>query len=491
MSKRLDRHLQIFVASAVVLAVACSSGEENKVPNQTPVVQAVLATEVDPEALLIAYTQDGYNPKRLNISLGQKVHFVNQSEVPLWPASNIHPTHEIYPEFDAKQVINPQEVWVFKFDELGFWRYHNHLKPEHGALIVVQGDATALGTPEPLPLVDEGLVFPDPPSLSTTEFVNLFKDNEYLVKMTEKHGPAHLVHLLKEAENHIDVDCHQRAHAVGNAAYRAFGAAAFALASHECQAGAFHGATEGLFADRGTINLEADVRAICSSAQNNFFRHQCVHGVGHGLMAWTTYEIHDALPLCDRLETDDDKQSCYSGVYMENVVGGLSGLMGHTTQYLSDDPHFPCNVVATEYYAPCYFYQTSHMIRVFNRDFEKVAIACEETSRLAQAYCFQSYGRDVGNATRGAPAQAIDLCSYAPQGIDRINCIRGAAQDRFWEESSANEALSLCHMLVDVFEKGGCYEIIINRAKDLFPSEHGFETFCAQVEKRWAVWCKR
>ena len=230
MSKRLDRHLQIFVASAVVLAVACSSGEENKVPNQTPVVQAVLATEVDPEALLIAYTQDGYNPKRLDISLGQKVHFVNQSEVPLWPASNIHPTHEIYPEFDAKQVINPQEVWVFKFDELGFWRYHNHLKPEHGALIVVQGDATALGTPEPLPLVDEGLVFPDPPSLSTTEFVNLFKDNEYLVKMTEKHGPAHLVHLLKEAENHIDVDCHQRAHAVGNAAYRAFGAAAFALA---------------------------------------------------------------------------------------------------------------------------------------------------------------------------------------------------------------------------------------------------------------------
>lgn len=74
MTKILNRHLLIIVAPVVVLAVACAFGEENEVATQPPVAQALLATDIDPEALSIAYTEDGYNPKRLDISLGQKVH---------------------------------------------------------------------------------------------------------------------------------------------------------------------------------------------------------------------------------------------------------------------------------------------------------------------------------------------------------------------------------------------------------------------------------
>ena len=55
-------------------------------------------------------------------------------------------------------------------------------------------------------------------------------------------------------------------------------------------------------------------------------------------MAWTSYELHDALSLCEELNSPTDHRACYSGVFMENVIGGLSGLMGHVTEYLSDDP---------------------------------------------------------------------------------------------------------------------------------------------------------
>ena len=122
-------------------------------------------------------------------------------------------------------------------------------------------------------------------------------------------------------------------------AYDLFGAVAFSLASHKCHAGSYHGATEALFRDRGIGSLQDDISVLCGNTQSPFFRHQCVHGVGHGLMSWSSYELLDALPMCDRLAARKDQLSCYSGIFMENVVGGLSGSMGHYTEYLSDDPH--------------------------------------------------------------------------------------------------------------------------------------------------------
>ena len=84
-----------------------------------------------------------------------------------------------------------------------------------------------------------------------------------------------------------------------------------------------NGATEALFRDRGTINLHSDVSVLCGDSPNSFFRHQCVHGVGHGLMAWTSYELIDALELCDRLEDSTNQRFCYSGDFMEKIVGAL------------------------------------------------------------------------------------------------------------------------------------------------------------------------
>ena len=481
---------------AALIALACSSSSEpqatptpTSAPTVTPVVgPAVESEEIDLNAPQIIYTGSGFVPKRLDIEPGSQVRFVNASDKPLWPASNIHPTHSILPELDAKGAVAPGETWAFTFKTRGFWRFHNHLAPEIGGLVVALGE----GGPTPVPLILEvpDREFETPNEISADDYVGLIKDDVLLARFVKRYGPEQTVKLLKESESYLEVDCHQRAHDLGRAAYEEFGAAAFALSGHECQAGSFHGATEALFASRGTANLEQDVTTICAVADNPFFRHQCIHGVGHGLMAWTTYELHDALPLCDRMPTETDKGSCYSGVFMENVVGGLTGLMGHITQYLKDDdPHYPCDIVDERYKVPCYFYQTSHMLRVFDRDFSKVAQACAETPPSAHQNCFQSYGRDVGNVTRKDPATAILYCSYAPAGKNRIYCIEGAAQDRFWEKSGADDALAMCAMVENEAEQDACYWTIIVRARDVFTTEQEFDNFCARIGTRWRKWC--
>jgi plastocyanin len=75
----------------------------------------------------IMMKEDGYEPADVTIKAGQAIRFINKSSGNRWPASNIHPTHEIYPEFDPKKAIQPGESWAFTFRNKGTWRMHDHL----------------------------------------------------------------------------------------------------------------------------------------------------------------------------------------------------------------------------------------------------------------------------------------------------------------------------------------------------------------------------
>ncbi len=437
----------------------------------------------------VVYGDDGaFAPERVEITTGDTVRFVNESAVPVWPASNIHPTHEILPEFDPLEAIPPGESWSFTFTENGWWRYHNHIDASQTGTVVATG-ATDTGAGV-APLLADMTVPEFPPFPAEVDGEALFDDTVMLAEFVERFGPAGTAAALKEAEQRTGRYCHDTAHDVGRLAYEIFGPIAFSIAGHDCQSGALHGATEAMFADRGTARLAEDTNALCGLAENKFVRHQCFHGVGHGLMAWTSYEIHEALGLCDQVH-EDDAPSCYSGVFMENVVGGLSGLMGHTTEYLlDDDPHYPCDVVGERYRADCYYYQTTHMWRVFDGDMSAVAATCATLDGAARELCFSSYGRDVGNLTRGDPAAAVELCGHAPAGADRVECLSGAAQDRFWETSGSDEAIVMCSLLSDADEAGACWWTIIDRAGDVYTEPSGRRGFCDRVPESWRARCE-
>ena len=262
--------------------------------------------------------------------------------------------------------------------------------------------------------------------------------------------------------------------------------------------GAYHGATEALFQQRGTANLESDVEVICGDASVFFYRLQCLHGVGHGLMAWTSYELYDALDLCDLLETDRDERACYFGVFMENVVGGLSGNMGHVTDYLSDDPHYPCNALEEKYVGPCYLFHSTRMLDLLsgNDDDERayglVARECALAPPSGVDDCFDSLGRDIAAVTLGDPERGWELCrSNIPVEIHRIYCLQGTLQARFWETEREAEALALCAALEVTEEKSGCYWMLITRALELYDTEREYMAMCSRMEGPYDAWCRR
>ena len=429
-------------------------------------------------AWTVEYTSQGtFVPERLDITTGDTVVFVNASQVPVWPASNIHPTHEILSSFDPRRAVAPGESWSYTFDENGYWRYHNHIEASQTGLVVASGGPEADFVPlDTRPLEVD---FATPPVTGVGG--GLMDDEAELERYVLTYGPAAALEELKAAELSTGRDCHDAAHEVGHIAYEQFGASAFALAGHDCHAGALHGTIESLFAERGTSRLASDVAVICAFDDNSFLVHQCLHGVGHGLLAWTTYELPEALELCDLMPTSANRWSCYGGVHMENGIGGLSGLMGHTTEYLdADDPHFPCSILAEHHKPGCYFWQTSNLF-FFGYETPAVVAFCDEAPEASLWSCFWSLGRDLGSIHRDDPVEAASQCRLAG-GRDRIlDCFRGLALSRFTEAANAafsSEVCTIADLEVDPLVADGCWEVVLRDAPDIFIDPDGMRAFC-------------
>jgi len=87
---------------------------------------------------VVKFTDNGFEPSTLTVSSGDTVKFENKSSDDFWPASNVHPTHLLYPGFDAKKPVLPGDSYSFTFTKKGSWGYHNHLEPDVQGTIVVK-----------------------------------------------------------------------------------------------------------------------------------------------------------------------------------------------------------------------------------------------------------------------------------------------------------------------------------------------------------------
>ncbi len=92
------------------------------------------------ENFVIRMTSNGFEPKELKIVEGDEVIFINDSNKNRWPASNLHPTHGLYSEFDPQRGLSPGESWKFIFNRRGVWRMHDHLAPNLMGVITVVED---------------------------------------------------------------------------------------------------------------------------------------------------------------------------------------------------------------------------------------------------------------------------------------------------------------------------------------------------------------
>ncbi len=122
--------------------------------NNTSVLSQIFADDVSPDdmknATVITYKDGRYEPDIVHISAGRRVLWINESDF-FWPAANLHPTHKQYPGsniikcrakdrvliFDACDNLGPKAGYSFIFNQIGEWKYHDHIDPRAVGTIVV------------------------------------------------------------------------------------------------------------------------------------------------------------------------------------------------------------------------------------------------------------------------------------------------------------------------------------------------------------------
>lgn len=113
------------------------SQTETATPTPTTPASTTSASQ-SAKTVTVTYTDQGFTPSTITINKGDIVKFINNSSRSFWPASNDHPTHLLYPEFDPKQSIAAGSSWSFKFDKVGTWGYHDHRSAVKTGTVVVK-----------------------------------------------------------------------------------------------------------------------------------------------------------------------------------------------------------------------------------------------------------------------------------------------------------------------------------------------------------------
>jgi len=277
----------------------------------------------------------------------------------------------------------------------------------------------------------------------------------FLTKVVDERGIEEAFVSLKEFYNQGDTyaisQCHQLVHVIGHAATKHFPTVAEAYGHGDsfCWSGYYHGIMEAIIAKIGFESVPEKLNDICSElpgkASYTFDYYNCVHGLGHGVMFITTHELFESLTMCDSLLGGWEQESCYGGVYMENIIAND---VDHATRFLKDDdPLYPCNAVEDRYKSSCYFMQTSRMLDIVNGDFNKVFELCSEADTAYINTCYQSLGRDASGKSVSDVAITKATCLLGPDENSQKNCIIGAVKDFISYFHSDVEARSLCEVI--------------------------------------------
>ncbi|MCH7730572.1 cupredoxin domain-containing protein [Patescibacteria group bacterium] len=134
--------LKIILASIIGILVIVgvffvfNRKKESRTKQSSPVISAEEAESL--ANYVIKMTPGGFSPSTINIKKGETVAWINEDSQFSWPASDIHPTHLIYSEFDPKEPIASGEGWLFTFEKTGQWNFHDHLRPRWVGTVIVE-----------------------------------------------------------------------------------------------------------------------------------------------------------------------------------------------------------------------------------------------------------------------------------------------------------------------------------------------------------------
>jgi len=334
---------------------------------------------------------------------------------------------------------------------------------------------------------------------------------------------------IGERDSDVKNDGHVYAHGIGIEAGKRGGSVtqSFGQCTEIFQSGCYHGVIQAYFQNVDSVN-NASANALCvdytSPTADRWLRFQCVHGMGHGLTMLYQHDLPRALVGCDLLSDGWDRESCYGGAFMENIVnatvphhpaaalatngaGAAGGSGGGAAGGSSDhshhgavaaappfkaldenDPQYPCSIMATRYLNACYQMQTSVMLHFNRGDIGGAARSCLAAPEAMRTVCHQSLGRDVASYSRQDHQEALRMCALADDRYEPW-CHVGMVKNLIDLTAKAEDGIAYCRVVPGEANKLKCYEAVGEQIATLRNTESGRTELCGRVDSEGRAAC--
>lgn len=449
----------------------------------------------------IILTEEGFSPKEIKIKLGDTVVFSSALGKEFWPASDMHPTHGIYPDFDPKRPLKSAESWSFKFEKGGSWRFHDHLNSTYVGKIEVSGGSK------------------DPSKKCSGSSGKIICWEELLNETLAQKGLPQTFDLLADLyvkDPLFATECHSFVHKIGESAYKKFQKGEnFELNSKTsyCGYGFYHGFMEGLLLVTGDIKQAQDFCryvGVKIAGETTDGEGACYHGIGHGAVdgglphLWGDPQkmIDDGLEMCEKVAGEDRSQfgklyRCVSGAY--NSIEVLSAEPKYKLEMIKDDPFYLCPSQKLEYQNACYTNMIPALMRLTNNNFEKSQKYIEKITNDQSFYhrkqvvsdLFHEFLRLNLDKKDYNKTEGINLC-HSLADVYRIPCINGLSGGhmKYGDPSHAYvKGLAFCSSTeLRPDETQVCYNHILSRLRVWYSVEKSKE-ICSSVPQEFQRYC--
>lgn len=275
------------------------------------------------------------------------------------------------------------------------------------------------------------------PSLDQTVFQK--KEFQEFEKFTRKAGVQKAYEVLKNHYPNNDVDAHDFAHVVGLIAYEQEGARGLGICDTAYNYGCSHGFIEGFLIERG-IGSVGEIEQSCIEL-GPVHTPSCLHGIGHGLMINSSYQLDGALADCDRLK-ESSRLYCWDGTFMERIIGSMQSAESRL-KISAETLNQPCDSVKEIYKQQCWRNQVTSWFEFFKNDTQKILSQCTKIENEFQQICFESIGLiNVMNAKENV-SQLVSFCAITNDFLID-SCLIGELKELLFEGKNPQSAQSLC-----------------------------------------------
>lgn len=291
--------------------------------------------------------------------------------------------------------------------------------------------------------------------------------------LVREQGTAGAMAALKRvglADGDIEREGHVYAHGIGIEGYQARQSVAgtFDGCPIDYSSGCRHGVIQAYLESQATVD-SVTLNGLCSpwrgrpEASWDFF--QCTHGTGHGLDMMYGGDLPRALDSCDLLRDFVDRDACYGGAFMENIMEEIQPhhpaselAASHEHMHHGNgpawkrldpaDPLYPCSKMAERFWRPCYEIQTSAILNFNKWNIPETAKSCDAAPAGMIATCYKSLGRDITSRTLRDPDRTRKLCDQAGAHW-RPWCYFGAVKSLIDWNADPGAGMTFCRKLGD------------------------------------------